>query len=470
MFRKTILAAAAVLALAAAATGQKRQVMLDKVVAVVGGSSILYSEMVETANMITAQRREAGYTSDRDPLNEALEALLMQKLLYNQALIDSVQISTGEIAQRVEDQIGAMIDQEGSITALEARNHMPIFSLRELLRRKLEEQSYAMAMQNEVTGKVTVTPGEVERYYKSLDKDSLPTIAEQYVYAQITKFPKSMVEAKQRTRERLLELRERILTGSTRFDVMARMYSADGSAIRGGEMDPTPLRGFVKPFADALEELKPGQVSEVVETEYGFHIIQMIDKKGDLYHCRHILLRPTYTTDELIEPMRMLDSLANLIRKDSLTFEKAAAQFSDDAHSKMNGGIVSNHDLLEHYDAFDAKLTATRFLKEDFGMGTGKSIEDYNAISRLKVGEISPAFRSQDLVGNELSKIVKLVEVIPPHAASLKEDYLRLEAMALADKQETVFNRWLDKKIASMYIYIEPEFRDGEFINKNWVK
>lgn len=196
----------------------------------------------------------------------------------------------------------------------------------------------------------------------------------------------------------------------------------------------------------------------------------MIDKKGDLYHCRHILLRPTYTTEEIVEPMRMLDSVANLIRCDSITFEKAAMEFSDDAHSKMNGGIVSNHDLLEHYDAFDAKLTATKFLKEDFGMGTGKSIEDYNAISRLNVGEISSAFQSQDLLGNVLSKVVKLVEVIPPHPASLEEDYLRLENMALADKQERVFVEWLDKKIDAMYVYIDPEFRDGEFVNKHWVK
>lgn len=464
-----LLLTVATLALAGS-TAQKKQVMLDKVVAVVGSSSILYSEVAETAQRLKAQRREAGYTSDRDPMNEALEALLLQKLLYNQALIDSVQISTGDIIQRVEAHVNAMVEEEGSIPALEAKHHMPIFSLREMLRRRYEEQAYAAAMQNEVTGKVSVTPGEVERFYKRIDKDSLPTIAEQYVYAQITKFPKSMVEAKQRTRERLLEMRERIITGKTKFAVMARMYSVDGSAIRGGEMDPAELAGFVQPFADALGDLKEGQVSEVVETEFGFHLIQLIDKKGNLYHCRHILLRPTYTTEELIEPMQMLDSIADLIRRDSITFEAAAAEFSDDAHSKMNGGIVSNHDMLEHYQAFDAKLTATRFLKEDFGIGTGKSIEDYNAIRRLKVGEISPAFQSQDLVGNLLSKVVKLVEVIPPHPASLEEDYLRLENMALADKQEEVFDKWLNKKIDGMYVYIDPEFRNGEFMNKHWLK
>ncbi|MCH5330078.1 MAG: peptidylprolyl isomerase [Alistipes sp.] len=465
-FKRTLLP----LLIVAAAMGiaAKRQVMLDKVVAVVGGSSILYSEVTETAQQLTARYREMGFTSDRDPMNEALENLLLQKLLYNQALIDSVDINTGDIVQRVEEAVNAMIEEEGSISALEARHHMQIFNLRELLRRGYEEQAYAMAMQNEVTSKVTVTPGEVERYYKGLSRDSLPTIAEQYVYAQITKFPSSMVEAKQRTRERLLDMRERIITGNTQFAVMARMYSLDGSAIRGGEMEPMPLEGFVQPFAEALAELRTGQVSEVVETEYGFHIIQLIDKKGNLYHCRHILLRPTYAADELIEPMRVLDSIANLIRKDSLSFERAAFEFSDDAFSKMNGGIVSNNDLLERTYHFDAKLTATRFLKEDFG--AGKSIEDYNALRRLKVGEISPAFQSQDLVGNTLSKIVKLVEIIPAHTASLEDDYLRIEEMALMTKQEEVFVKWLDKKIESMYVYIDPEFRNGEFANKNWLK
>ncbi len=444
--------------------------MLDKVVAVVGGSSILHSEVLRTAEEMTQRRRELGYTSDRDAFTEALEALLLQKMLYNQALIDSVEVNTMDLSGRVEEQVNRMVDEVGSIPALEKKHHMQIFHIREMLRRRMEEQSYASAMQNEVTGKVTITPGEVEHFYKRINKDSLPIIAKQYVYAQITKFPKSIVEAKQRTRERLLEMRERIITGKTKFSTMARMYSVDGSAIQGGEMEPTVLAGFVQPFADALRELKPGQVSEVVETEFGFHLIQLIDRKGELYHCRHILLRPIYTVEELTQPLQELDSIADLIRKDSITFEAAAAKFSDDVHSKQNGGIVTNHDLLEHYNAFDAKLTATRFLEEDFGMGRGKRIEDYNAIRKLKEGEISPAFQSQDLVGNHLSKIVKLVEIIPPHPASLKDDYLRLEAMALSDKQGKVFDEWVDRKIEAMYVYISPEYHNLDLVNKSWIK
>ena len=450
---------------------QRRQVMLDKVVAVVGGSSILHSEVQEYAEALVMQRRQMGYTSDRDPLNEALEGLLEQKLLYNQALIDSVEVNTSDVSAMIENYMQQLIAEAGGIAELEAKEHMPVFNYREMLRQRYEEQNYAQAMRNQVVGGITVVPGEVERFYNSIDKDSLPMIGEQYVYAHITKFPSSLKEAQQRTKERLLDMRERVITGKTKFSVLARMYSVDGSAIRGGEMEPSPSSMYVRPFAEALEKLKPGQVSEIVETEFGFHIIELIDKKGELYHCRHIVLRPTFTREELMEPAHKLDSIARLIRLDSLSFEDAALRFSDDASSKHNGGIVSNHDVLERMGVYDgARKTATRFLKEDFGAQGGKSLEDYAALMRLKVGEVSDSFQSADLKGNQMSKIVKLVEIIPAHTASLEEDYIRLEEMALMHKQERIFKEWLDKKIQAMYIYIDPDYRDGEFVNKNWIK
>ena len=465
MFRRGILAVSILLAVGAFA--QKRQVMLDRVVAVVGGSSILYSEVDEYARQLVEQRRQEGYTSDRDPMNEALEALMTQKLLYNQAQIDSVEIDNISIMSSVEDQVQQMVDLEGSISKLEAKHHMPIFTLREILRQRYEEQAYASSMQSTVVDKVTVIPGEVERYYKSIPKDSLPLIADQYVYAQITKFPKSMKEAKQGTRERLLDMRERVITGKARFENLARMYSQDDAAMRGGEMDPTPLSALDASFAKALESMKPGQISEVVESQYGFHLIQFLDKRGQLYHFRHIILHPVFTSDELSETLQQLDSIADLIHKDSITFEKAAQLYSDDESSKMNGGLVSNHELLERYMP-NAKMTVTKFLKEDFGYF--KSLADYNALIQLKPGEVSDAFLTEDMLHNQMAKIVKLVEVIPTHAASLNEDYLRLEEMALADKQERVFKEWLTKKIDGMYVYIDPEFRNGEFENKHWVK
>lgn len=467
--KKTLLLLAALsLCGMAALYAQKRQIMLDKVVAVVGGSSILESEVLEYASELVSRRRAQHYTSDRDPKNEALEQLMLQKLLYNQAQIDSVEVNTVEIMGRIEEFVQEMINEEGSISALEAKHHMAIFNIREMLRQRYEEQAYASAMQGEIVGKVTVIPGEVEHYYNSLDKDSLPMVAEQYVYAQITRYPKTMDEAKRRTKERLLSMRERIVTGQARFDALARMYSEDyPSNIHGGEMS-SPINGLVQPFAEALQELKPGRVSEVVETKFGFHIIELLEVKGSNYRFRHILLRPTFSMQELIEPARELDSIASLIRKDSITFEAAALQFSDDRYSKMNGGVVSNQEVLEYHDAYDVKLTDTRFFKESFGEGNG--LADYNALRGLKVGEISNSFQSADLSGNSLCKIVKLVEIIPTHRASLKEDYLEIEQMALNDKQQRVFRKWLDKKIDGMYVYISPEYRDGEFENKAWLK
>ena len=450
---------------------QRRQVMLDKVVAVVGGSSILYSEVQEYAEALVTQYRQMGYTPERNPMHEALEALLQQKLLYNQALLDSVEISQSDVTNRIESYLQSLIEEAGGIQAIETREHMPIFNYREMLRARYEEQAYAQALQQQIISKVNIVPGEVERFYRNIDKDSLPVIGEQYVYAQITKFPASMKEAKQRTKERLLDMRQRIVTGETKFALLARMYSVDGSAMYGGEMQPAPASIYVRPFAEALEKLKPGQVSEIVETEFGFHIIELIDKKGDLYHCRHILLRPTYTHEELMQPARELDSIARLIRLDSLSFEAAALRYSDDASSKMNGGIVSNHDILARQGVYDgARLTATRFLREDFGMDGGKALEDYAALMRLRVGEVSDSFQTTDYMGNQMSKIVKLVEIIPPHTASLKDDYVRLEELALNQKREKYFTEWLNKKIESMYIYIDPEFRDWEFENKTWIK
>jgi peptidyl-prolyl cis-trans isomerase SurA len=394
-----------------------------------------------------------------------------QKLLYNQALIDSIEVNSGEIVTRIENYVQSLIAEEGGIAQLEAKEHMPIYTYREMLRQRYEEQAYAQAMKQSIVGKVVVVPGEVERFYNNVDKDSLPVIGEQYVYAHITKFPTSLKEAQQRTKERLLDMRERVITGKTKFSVLARMYSLDGSAMYGGEMEPMPSSYYVRPFAEALEKLKPGQISEIVETEFGFHIIELIEKKGDVYRCRHILLRPTFTRDELMEPANQLDSIANLIRRDSISFESAALQFSDDATSKHNGGIVSNSDILARMGVYDgARMTATRFLKEDFSAQGGKSLDDYAALMRLKVGEISNSFQTTDLMGNQMSKIVKLVEIIPAHVASLGDDYIRLEEMALQQKQEKIYRTWLDDKIKSMYVYIDPAYRSDEFENKNWVK
>lgn len=447
------------------------RVVLDKVIAVVGSSSILYSDVQAAAEQVIQQRRSQGYSTTKEPFTEALELLMEQKLLYNQGLVDSVYISTIDIENSVERYIQSLLSQEGGVIEVERKYGIALYNIRDNVRYKERERAYAQSMRQQVVSDVSVTPGDVTLFYKGKDKDSLPVIGEQYVYAQITRYPSSIDAAKVRVRERLLDMRERIISGSISFDALARMYSVDpGSAYRGGELEPSTLNYFDSNFADMLSSLQPGQVSEIVESEFGFHIIELIDKKGNLYHARHILLRPVYTDEELREPTIFLDSLALQIKADSITFEQAAKLHSDDPHSKMNGGIVSNHDILEKYNAYDAKLTVTRFLKEDFGNRGYKSIDDYVAISRLNKGEISPAFATADVKGDNLSKIVKLVDVIPSHTASLGEDYLRIEDMALEAKQMSEYDSWLKKRIDAFYVYISPEYRSLDFTNKNWVK
>ena len=468
MIRKILIPlATAAAAVTITAYGQQKLVA-DKVVAVVGNSPVLYSDVVKQAQQLTAEYRSQNYTSPRNAMDEALEALLEQKLLFNQAQIDSVEITRffGGIADMVDRQVGQMIEQAGSMKALEEQKRKPLYSIKDDLRTEIEEYYYAVEMRQTIQRQVKVTPGEVDRFYRRIDKDSLPIIPEQYVYAQITKLPKSTELAKQRARERLLEMRQRIINGE-RFDRLAVMYSADpGSAMRGGEMDPAPKESFVEPFANALVKLKPGQVSGVVETEFGFHIIQLIDKPSEeLYHMRHILIKPTYTTEELSGTLTVLDSVKVLINNGDIAFEQAALQNSDDEASRMNGGVVSNQQMLFRYTGnSDPSQTRTRFIKDNLDP------DDYRRLSRLKVGEISETFIGADLLGNQMGKMLKLVEIVPAHRADLAQDYLDIEKMALDRKQEEHFQKWLNKKIDEMYVRIDPMFKKEDFENQRWFK
>lgn len=458
---RTLIAAACALALAATVeVNAQERYTVDKVAAVVGNSAILYSELYEAADYLEQEQRAQGYTPDKDPMTQALEFLLTQKVLYNQALIDSVQISMESVMARTDQYMAMLEEQAGSTTALEEQMGQPSFAIRQRMQERFEEQEYARAMRQEIDGKVTVTPGEVERFYRKEDKNEFPIVPQQYVYAQIVRFPTSSTAAKQRVREQLLDMRERIING-TRFDLLARMYSIDATAMHGGDLGWMPLQAWVQPFADAVEKLQPGQISEVVETEFGFHIIELLEKKGDKYHARHIVLRPVYTPEELAADGRFLDSLAQEIRGGHITFEEAALQYSDDKYSRQNGGIVTNNEQLEQQQT--GGLPKNKFMREELQ-------NDYPALSMLKVGEISSSFQSYDGYGNVLNKIVKLIEIIPAHTANLNEDYTEIENLALQAKREEEFQKWLSSKIDGQYVRIAPEFRNADFDNKDWVK
>ena len=439
--------------------------IVDEVVAVVGNSMILYSDVVNTMHDIAEQQREQGYTSNRDPQCEAIEALLMQKMLANQARLDSLEGNQGFVEQRVEQRISQLMEQFGSMRAVEEEYRRPIYQIRDDLRETYLDMMLAQTMEYSIKGDVAIIPSEVERFYRKIDKDSLPMVPEQYVYAQIVMYPPSMEDAKLRARERLLEFRERINNG-TSFSVLARTYSQDpGSAMRGGEFDFTVIDGFHRPFAEALERLRPGQISPIVETEDGFHIIELLETKGNQYRFRHILIKPEFTMEEMTETAQRLDSVANVIRSGEMTFEEAALKFSQDNYSKFNGGEVTNREIIEIYNE-GARNTSNRFTREQLGyMGS-----DYNYLRTLKPGDVSSSYGTTDIRGNQQIKIVSLKEIIPTHRADLNEDYAMIEDAAILDKQERIYGDWLKKKIAGMYIRIEPKYQNCEFQNKGWIK
>lgn len=444
------------------AQAQENKMIGEEIVAVVGNSMILWSDVVETMKSLAQQQRERGFTSNRDPQCEALEMLMMQKMLANQARLDSLEINSAGVSHMVENQIEQMVEQYGSVRALEAVYRKAVYQIRDDLTDRYTDMQLAQTMEYSIKNGTTIIPAEVERFYRRISRDSLPMIPEQYVYAQIVMYPPSIDDAKLRARERLLEFRERIINGDN-FGVLARLYSQDPeSAKRGGEMDFMLGEQFVTPFREALEKLRVGQISPVVETEFGFHVIELLEKKGERYRSRHILVKPEFTTEEMSQTARQLDSIANLIRSGEMTFEEAALAHSQDDYSKYNGGEVTNREYIELTGA-QARATTNRFMREAlFG--------DDPYVRSLKPNEISNSYITQDLKGNQQVKVIMLKEIVPSHRANINDDYGLIEDMALEAKQEREYAVWLKKKIEAMYVKINPEFARCDFENKGWIK
>lgn len=443
----------------------QERVTADKVVAVIGTRMVLYSDVVQTMGSMEAQRRQQGITSDRDPFCEALEQMVIQKVLYNQGLTDSIYVDHSRIYTMAEEALEQEIADKGSQAAVEKFYQKPLYEIRSDLVDRYEQVYYAYRMEDDVKEKVTITPGEVERYFRKLPKDSIPIVPEQYVYAQVTRYPPSQEDAKLRTRTRLLELRERIMKGEN-FSTLARIYSEDpGTAARGGEMEPVPKDAFVESFSNAMVKLSPGQVSEVVETEYGFHLIQMIEvTPNHLYRVRHILMQPQFTAQELETSFLLFDSLRTEIQAGKTTFEKVVLAHSEDKYSKNNQGVVSNLEEMEAHNYGVAKVASTRFFREDL------SPEVYEVMKNMKPGEISEPFASRDLRGNLLCRMIRLNEIVPSHEATLAHDFVRIEEIALRQKKNEEYEKWLEKTMEGMFIRVNEEFRSCDFENQAILK
>ncbi len=425
------------------------QTVIDQVIAVVGGDMILNSDIDQELMRMKMQ----GHLPEGDIKCNILEQLLIQKLLLNQSRVDSLKPNELAISSEIDRRLQYFISQIGSEKALESYFKKPMYEIKEDLGEVIRDQQLTQQMRQKIVEKVSVTPSEVRHYFKSLPTDSLPQIPEQYEIRQILMYPPSTAEAKFRVKERLLELRERILKGE-RFSTLAVAYSEDhASARKGGELGFRSREELVKPFADVAFNLKEGQVSQIVETEYGFHIIQMIEKKENQVNVRHILLKPQYSSDMLVEASAKLDSIVKLIKADSMKFEYACARYSEDKKSNLNGGLVVN-----------PQTNTSLFEKDQIQPA------DYYIIKDLKVGEISSPFESRDEHANVCFKVVQLKSVIPSHKANLKDDYDIIQSMAKNIKEEEVLIKWLKEKQKTTYIKIDPEFKGCVFHTEGWVK
>lgn len=430
-------------------------VVADEVAAVVGNSTILLSDIERQASYIAAERKARGTLSNQTPKEEAFELLLDQMVLSQKARADSLDKEMGPIDQYVEDEIQLMTNNAGSVGNLERLQGKPIYQIRSDLSRRIQDMELARSMQTKVRRQVVIGYEEVLNFVARTAKDSLPEIPLQYCFSKIVKVPPQTEERKYAIRERLLDYRRQVMAGEKMFSVLARFYSMDGSAANGGEMGPQDIKSFVGPFAEAVESMIPGQVSEIVETEYGLHIIEHIsyDKQTRMAHVRHLLLKPEFTIEEAARVSKELDSIANEVRTGRLNFPDAAGRFSDDVESRMNGGRAFY--VRGFWDTGDMNQASTKFRADQLAESAPA---DYRQIRNMKAGEVSDSYETVDSKGTIVQQIIRLDRIIDGHTATLDQDYAVLHNLALVQKQKSEFNKWLDTTIDELFIEITPAF------------
>ena len=449
---KTALTTLLLLLIPVCISAQQYQGIVDKTVALIGNKMIQLSEIETEVQMQALQ----GYTSGNNLRCEILESMLQHKLFVAQAEIDSIMVSPLTIESQLNMQIQQAISQLGSEAAAEEYFKKPLYRVRDDWRESLKELSLAQEMKGFIAQSITeLRPSDIREYYRKTPKDSLPIISTQYKFRQIALYP-DRGTAELAVKEFLLDLRARIMEGE-RFSSLAAAYSEDpGTRSRGGELRMASKTMYWPEFSDAAMTLKEGQVSPIVETPDGFHLIQMIEKQGDMFNARHILRRPQYSSDDMKKAFDKLDSIKALILADSISFEHAAMKFSLDYKSYINGGLVAEENSGSPY--FDKDL-----LKPT----------DYNIIRNLNVGDISEPFESTDnegRSGNTIYKIIKLEEIVPSHVASYEDDFDVLYNEARYNLQMKAINDFIKKKQATTYIKIDPLFEHCPFLKEGWIR
>ena len=424
--------------------------LIDKTVAVVGNEMIAISQLEQEVQVMRAQ----GMASDRNVRCELLEQMMESKLFLMQARLDSLTVNNDMVEGELDNRLDMFRTSLGGDEEVEKYFGKPLYKLRQELRKSLEDQSLTQQMQSNIMSSISeITPNEVKVYIDSTDAEDLPVVPIKYLLSQICIYP-DREAANMAVKERLLAIRERIINGE-KFSTLARIYSQDpGSARRGGELGMAPKSIFWPAFSDAAMALKPGIVSQIVETPDGFHLIEVLEKKGDMFNARHILLKPEYTVDDRTNAFRVLDSLKTELANGAVTFDLAARFYSEDPATKTNGGQMSDPNTGSSYFEIDQ-------LKP----------QDYAAIKDLEEGEISEPFESLDnegRSGNTVYKIIKVDRIIPAHTASFTNDYDLMLSQVKQKKSMEAIDAFINEKIASTYIVIDPLFKDCVFNRDGW--
>lgn len=422
------------------------QKVVDQVMAVVGSKIILRSDIEKQYVQYLAQGAEPG-----DELKcEIFDQLLLQKLLVNQAELDSVTVSDNQVESELDRRLRYYIKQIGSEAKLEEYFHTTIRELKVELRDLIREQLVMQSMQSKITKDVVATPANVREYFESIHPDSLPYIDAELEVAQIVKRPPVSEAERRAVRARLEEFRSKVMAGED-FAVYAALYSQDQStAKKGGELGLFERGTMVPEFEAAAFNLKPGEVSPVIETKFGMHILQLIERRGDQINVRHILLQPKTTDEDLMRSVRFLDSLSAQIRAGTISFEEAALKFSDDEETKNNGGLLINPENNTSRLAPD-KMDRLLFFQVD-----SMSLNKVSAPLLMNTGDGKTAYR-----------LVMVKSRTQPHKANLRDDYQKIQEVALQEKQNKVVSDWVEKKRKSTYIHINEEYSNCEVL-QHW--
>ncbi len=422
--------------------------VVDKIVAIVGEEIILKSDI---ENEFLSEQSQGIISSSSDYRADILEKQLIQKLLVAQAKIDSIVVTEDEVEAEVNSRIQYFTSVLGSKERVESYFNKTIADIKNDLRAPTREKLIAENMQQHIVNKIRSTPSEIKAYYKKLAKDSLPDIPDKYEIQQIVLKPTISDAEKERLRDRLREFRDQILNGEKTFNTLAVLYSEDGASSRGGELGYMSKTEMVPEFAEAAFNLKPGKISKIVETEFGFHIIQLIDRQGEKINVRHIILQPKVTDEEREEALHRLDTIRTYIMDKKMTFEEAAHYFSTDKKTRNNGGLVAAADG-------DSRIEKAAI-----------SGETARQVNRMKVGQVSEPFNERTEHGEEL-KIVKIKAFYPQHKANLDDDWMIFEMMLKRDKQMEKLEKWIKEKQANTYIHLDDDYKKSKFRYNGWIK